>query len=148
MARSQPMDHESADRISAAADRDPHSPTATSWLRRPGARGRQQERCRGSVRLRRRVGGSARGARSSALGAARAPGAAALHVAALGLPLRGLRAAPVDRVGHRVGCAAVQVLGDALVGVAGEGGSGVAELFGEDLDVDAGVEGDGGGAVA
>ncbi|MEV7989548.1 hypothetical protein [Micromonospora sp. NPDC085948] len=30
MARSQPMDHESADRISAAADRDPDSPTATS----------------------------------------------------------------------------------------------------------------------
>lgn len=30
MARSAPMDHESADRISAAADRDPDSPTATS----------------------------------------------------------------------------------------------------------------------
>lgn len=30
MARSTPMDHESADRISAAADRDPDSPTATS----------------------------------------------------------------------------------------------------------------------
>ena len=30
MARSTPMDHESADRISAAADRDPNSPTATS----------------------------------------------------------------------------------------------------------------------
>ncbi|MEH1124770.1 hypothetical protein [Micromonospora sp. CPCC 206061] len=30
MARSTPMDHESADRISAAADRDPDSPTAAS----------------------------------------------------------------------------------------------------------------------
>jgi hypothetical protein len=30
MARSEPMDHESADRISAAAERDPDSPTATS----------------------------------------------------------------------------------------------------------------------
>ncbi|WP_433531204.1 hypothetical protein ACQPYA_03595 [Micromonospora sp. CA-263727] len=30
MARSTPMDHESADRISAAADRDPSSPTVTS----------------------------------------------------------------------------------------------------------------------
>jgi hypothetical protein len=30
MARSTPMDHESADRISAAAQRDPDSPTATS----------------------------------------------------------------------------------------------------------------------
>ena len=30
MARSEPMDHESADRISAAADHDPDSPTATS----------------------------------------------------------------------------------------------------------------------
>jgi hypothetical protein len=32
MARSEPtpMDHEAADRISAAADRDPDSPTATS----------------------------------------------------------------------------------------------------------------------
>jgi hypothetical protein len=30
MARSTPMDHESADRISAAAARDPDSPTATS----------------------------------------------------------------------------------------------------------------------
>jgi hypothetical protein len=30
MARSTSMDHESADRISAAADRDPDSPTATS----------------------------------------------------------------------------------------------------------------------
>ena len=30
MARSTPMDHEYADRISAAADRDPDSPTATS----------------------------------------------------------------------------------------------------------------------
>ncbi|MFY1633745.1 hypothetical protein ACN27F_10770 [Solwaraspora sp. WMMB335] len=30
MARSTPMDHESADRISAAAERDPDSPTATS----------------------------------------------------------------------------------------------------------------------
>lgn len=30
MARSEPMDHESADRISAAADRDPYSATATS----------------------------------------------------------------------------------------------------------------------
>lgn len=30
MARSTPMDHESADRISAVADRDPDSPTATS----------------------------------------------------------------------------------------------------------------------
>jgi hypothetical protein len=29
MARSTSMDHESADRISAAADRDPDSPTAT-----------------------------------------------------------------------------------------------------------------------
>lgn len=30
MARSEPMDHEAADRISAAADRDPDSLTATS----------------------------------------------------------------------------------------------------------------------
>ena len=30
MARSEPMDRESADRISAAADRDPDSPTAQS----------------------------------------------------------------------------------------------------------------------
>ncbi len=30
MARSTPMDHESADRISAAARRDPDSPTAAS----------------------------------------------------------------------------------------------------------------------
>ena len=30
MARSTPMDHESADRISAAAARDPDSPTAAS----------------------------------------------------------------------------------------------------------------------
>ena len=30
MARSQPMDHESADRISAAAERDPDSSTAIS----------------------------------------------------------------------------------------------------------------------
>lgn len=30
MARSTPMDHESADRISEAAQRDPASPTATS----------------------------------------------------------------------------------------------------------------------
>jgi hypothetical protein len=30
MARPEPMDHQAADRISAAADRDPSSPTAAS----------------------------------------------------------------------------------------------------------------------
>jgi hypothetical protein len=30
MARPEPMDHQAAERISAAADRDPDSPTATS----------------------------------------------------------------------------------------------------------------------
>jgi hypothetical protein len=42
----------------------------------------------------------------------------------------------------------MQLLGDALVGVAGEGRRRVAELFGDDFDVDAGFEGDGGSAVA
>lgn len=42
----------------------------------------------------------------------------------------------------------MQPLDDALVGVAGECGGGVAELVGDDFYVDAGVEGEGGGAVA
>ena len=41
----------------------------------------------------------------------------------------------------------VELFGDALVGVAGQGRGGVPELFGDDFDVDAGVQGDGGGAV-
>jgi hypothetical protein len=53
-----------------------------------------------------------------------------------------------DAFGDGSGGFVVEFFGDALVGVAGEGGGGVAELFGDDFDVDAGFEGDGGGAVA
>ena len=47
-------------------------------------------------------------------------------------------------LGDGVGRGAVQLFGDALVGVAGQGGGGVTELLGDDLDVDAGVQGDAG----
>jgi hypothetical protein len=39
MARSTPMDHESADRVSAAAQRDPDSPTATTGFDERTGRG-------------------------------------------------------------------------------------------------------------
>jgi hypothetical protein len=50
-----------------------------------------------------------------------------------------------DSGGDRVGGVLVHLFGDALVGVAGQGGGGVAELFGDNFDIDACVEGDGGG---
>src|SRR6266536_6271392 len=60
----------------------------------------------------------------------------------------GALAPPVDLLGHGIGGGVVQAFDHALVGVAGEGGGGVAELFLDDFDVDTGVEGHGGGAVA
>ena len=53
-----------------------------------------------------------------------------------------------DACGDGTSCFVVQFLGDALVGVAGEGRGGVAELFGDDFDVDASFKGDGRGSVA
>ena len=69
---------------------------------------------------------------------------------ALVIVRRVLDAAPAARDfrGDGVGGGVVHVLDDALVGVAGQGGGGVAELFGDDLDIDPGVQGDGGGAVS
>jgi hypothetical protein len=61
--------------------------------------------------------------------------------------LSAFRQPTVDLVRDCLGCFVVKALDDALVGVAGEGGRGVAELVGDDLDVDARVEGDGGGSV-
>ena len=61
--------------------------------------------------------------------------------------LRRVAAFGFDALGDGSGCFVVEFFGDALVGVAGEGGGGVAELFGDNFDVDAGFEGDGGGAV-
>src|SRR5689334_18566850 len=52
-----------------------------------------------------------------------------------------------DLLGDGVGCVVVQLFDHALVGVAGQGSGGMAELLRDDLDVDAGRQSDRGSAV-